>query len=118
ETGTWAARQSFRSKDRFFDFTVDEADAPKRLLVPVHDLGFDAAVVRRIGSPGSLWYFGGALSYSELRYPGGANAIEAVGGEDGQTIADPVLASRLDGQLQPLRTLRFLALVGQRRIQW
>ena len=82
ELGRWAARQSFRRRDRYFDMVAAElpegfgASSPGEvhLLVPLREKAMELSIVRRFGRRGSLSLLGGALSFQELSYPGGRDA--------------------------------------------
>ena len=120
EVSRWSTRQSFTREDRFFDYVTTQTRGDRRLhvLVPVRDKSFDLAVVTRIGNRGNLSHIGATLSYQELSYPGaprvatGSSVESLVTGSDSSLI-DPALQLR-----EPLSSIRFGAVLGQRNVWW
>lgn len=128
EVGRWAARQSFRRRDRLFDLIAAEVPAELttetpseiHLLVPQREKAMELSVVRRFGRRGGLSLLGGALSFQQLSYPGGRDASILVLGEE---LADSVEASDalLDpiwNQLEAIENIRAFVLLGHRSVYW
>lgn len=121
EAGRWAAREEFRQFNRYFDYLVGEAGTERHLLLPTRTDAFDVALIRRLGPPGgSQLTLGAALSYTRITYPGGADALRVVEGDDfhSREPADPTHFESIESQTTPLDALRSLVLFGQRRIRW
>lgn len=119
ETGHWAARQSFRREDQFFDYvTLDSTRAEtQHLLLPVREKLFDVGLGVRIGRRSNLTVLGAMISYEELTYPGGP---EVSGGDDFEerVPADSQAVAALRPQTQQIGAIRFGLLLGQRNIWW
>ncbi|HUF11671.1 MAG TPA: BamA/TamA family outer membrane protein [Longimicrobiales bacterium] len=128
EVGRWAARQSFRRRDRYFDLVAAEApevlveSEPEEihLLVPQREKSMELSLVRRFGRRGGLSLMGGALSFQEVSYPGGREGSILVLGEE---LADSAAASDalLDPvwtRLEALENIRAFVLVGHRSVYW
>ena len=128
ELGRWAARQSFRRRDRYFDmiaaevpegFTTDDPSAI-HLLVPQREKSMELSLVRRFGQRGRLSLLGGALSFQELTYPGGRDASILVLGneladsaEANDALLDPVWT-----RLETVENIRAFVLLGHRSVYW
>lgn len=120
ESGRWAAREEYRQNHRFFDYLIDDDGAERHLLLPTRTRALDLAAIHRFGRPGSHFTLGGALSYTEITFPGGADAVELIQGDDfdDPQPADSIWLRPLHRQTTPLRSLRALLLLGQRKITW
>ena len=119
EVGHWAARQSFRREDQFFDYiTIDTTRLEtEHLLLPVREKVFDVGLGLRIGERGNLTTLGVMFSYEELIYPGLPQV--AVGGNfDERVPADSQMVAILAHQTQQLGSIRLGLLLGQRNIWW
>lgn len=119
EAGRWAARQTLRRQDRFFDYALSGPDE-EHLLLPVREQVFELAVVGRSGEVGRLATFGAALGYIGLSYPGGASAIEHVFGHDYHetTLPGSDASAAVLRQMTELEALRLTFLLGRRGITW
>ncbi len=119
EVGRWAAKQSLRRQDRFFDYALS-GPAEEHLLLPVAEEVFEVAVVGRSGRIGRLTTFGAALSYAGLSYPGGEEAVERVIGDEYGDVAaaDPAVTAAIRRQMTELDAVRLLFLLGRRNIRW
>jgi hypothetical protein len=119
EVSRWAARQSFRREDQFFEYIArdDRHGSADHLLLPVRDQAFDLAVIRRIGRRGNMALIGGALTYEELSYPG-AVELAPEGDLGRREPASDSLAAQLLGQRNDLSSIRAFALVGHRNVWW
>ena len=128
ELGRWAARQSFRRRDRYFDMVAAEVpsgldvDEPSQihLLVPQREKSMELSIVRRFGRRGSLSLVGGALSFQELSYPGGRDGSILVLGrefadsaEASDALLDPVWT-----RLETIENIRAFVLLGHRSVYW
>lgn len=119
EVSRWAARQSFRREDQFFDYVVrdDVAGRSPHVLLPTREQSFELAVIRRIGRRGNMALLGGALSFEDISYPGVVEV--APEGDLGRrekapdSLARPVLSQRTE-----LGSIRAFALVGHRNVWW
>jgi len=119
EVSRWAARQSFRRDDQFFDYVAwddPSLDAP-HVLLPVREQAFDLALIRRIGRRGNLAMFGAALSYQEVSYPG-AVQVAPEGDFDRREDAPDSLARIVRGQTEDLDNIRVFGLFGHRNVWW
>jgi hypothetical protein len=119
EVSRWAARESFRLEDQFFDYVA--GDDPRRgaphVLLPMRDQSFELTVVRRIGERGNMALLGGALSYQRLSYPG---PIEVTydGDFDRRELAPESLAAPVRQQQEPIDNIRAFVLLGHRNVWW
>ena len=128
EVGRWAARQSFRRRDRFFDLVAAEVpdgaetSAPSEihLLLPQREKSMELSLVRRFGRRGGLSVLGGALSFQELTYPGGRDASILVLGEEleDSAQASDALLDPIWRQLEALENIRAFVLLGHRSVYW
>lgn len=128
ETGTWAMREWFHHRDRFFDYVLPRgheicpADGPNcRILIPVRQRGFQIAGLRRFGRRGNLTVVGGGLSVQRLRYLGDPTvAITLVRGSDyaGREPVSAVLREPALRLTEELRNVRGVLLLGKRNITW
>jgi hypothetical protein len=120
EAGRWAARQEFRQLDRYFDYLVDDEGTERHLLLATDTRAIDLAVIHRLGRPGNQITLGAALGYARITFPDGVAGIQLIDGDDfdDPQPADSLLVRPLLRQMTPLRTLRGLLLLGQRRINW
>lgn len=120
EVGRWAARQSFAREDQFFDFIAQTPNGERtHVLLPVRDKAFDIAVLSRIGPLGNLTVLGGALTFQELTYPGGLSAIRTTRGDfDQLSPGDSALARTVWDDVDEVRNIRMMLLLGQRNIWW
>ena len=119
EVGHWAARQSFKREDQFFDYITADSTRleTQHVLLPVREKVFDVGLGLRIGERGSLTTLGAMISYEELTYPGLPQV--AVGGNfDDRVPADSQMIALLARQTQQLGSIRFGVLLGQRNIWW
>lgn len=119
EVSSWAGRQSFQREDRYFDFIArDDRDLDAdHVLLPVREKLFDAAVVRRLGSPGNMGLLGVALTYQELSYPGGAE-LAPRGRYADRGPADDSVVTRLLPHAEELDNIRAFLLLGHRTVEW
>jgi hypothetical protein len=119
EVGRWAARQSFRRDDQFFEYMA--GDDPQlrapHVLLPMREQSFDFAVLWRIGRRGNTAMAGAALGYQELRYPG-VIQVAPLGDFDRREPAPDTLARPVRRQRDELANLRAFALVGHRNVWW
>lgn len=120
EVGRWAARQAFERHDRYFGYNTRVNDEPLHLLLPVRAKNFEMAAMGRTGRIGDMTLFGAALSFQELHYPGGEEAIRLVEGERwdedepaGEEWRAPVLS-----QMRAIESLRLYLLFGRRGVAW
>lgn len=120
ETGRWAAREEYRQDHRYFDFLIDEGGTERHLLLPTRTRAFDLAAIHRFGRPGSHFTLGAAVTYTDISFPGGTDAVEFIHGDDfdDPQPADSLWLRPLLRQARPQRSLRTLLLLGQRRIAW
>lgn len=128
EVGRWAARQSFRRRDRFFDLVAAEVpggvttSVPSEihLLVPQREKSMELSIVRRFGRRGGLTLLGGALAFQELTYPGGREASILVLGEQlaDSAEASDALLDPIWTRLEALENIRGFVLMGHRSVYW
>ncbi|HEX7052184.1 MAG TPA: BamA/TamA family outer membrane protein [Longimicrobiales bacterium] len=120
ESGRWAARQRFHRQDRFYDYLAVGGAGETHLLLPVRDKGFDFGFVHRLGDIGHYTTLGAGIGFTELRYPGGPGAIRRVRGDDfgDRETPDSAAVASILAQMEEVRTLRLLFLVGKRDIRW
>ena len=128
ELGRWAARQSFRRRDRYFDMVASDLpegfDAPAgsevHLLVPQREKSMELSIVRRFGRRGRLSLVGGALSFQELTYPGGRDgSILVVGRELADSAeANDALLDPVWTRLEAIENIRAFVLLGHRSVYW
>ena len=119
EVSRWAARQSFRRDDQFFDYVAGDdpsLDAP-HVLLPMREQSFDLALMRRFGRRGNLAMFGAALSYQELSFPGSVQ-VAPDRDFDKREDAPDSLARRVRPQTEELDNIRLFGLVGHRNVWW
>lgn len=119
EVGHWAARQSFRREDQFFDYiTLDTTRAEsEHLLLPVREKLFDVGLGVRFGERGNLTILGAMLSYEALTYPGEPQMT--VGADfDNRVPAESTAISALGDQTDQLGAIRVGGLLGQRNVWW
>lgn len=119
EAGRWAARQTLRRQDFFYDY-VTEPGGGAHLLLPVREEAFEIAVLRRTGPVGRMFTFGAALGYSELSHPGGEAAVEWIDGDDYDSgvPADEAALASIRRQLNSPAAIRLLLLAGRREVTW
>ena len=128
ELGRWAARQSFRRRDRYFDmiasdvpegFTVEDPSAI-HLLVPQREKSMELSIVRRFGQRGGLSLLGAALSFQELTYPGGRDgSILVLGSELADSAeASDALLNPVWSRLETVENIRAFVLLGHRSVYW
>jgi hypothetical protein len=119
EVSRWAARESFRREDQFFDYVAgdDPSGSAPHVLLPLRDQSFDLAVIRRIGRRGNMALLGGALSYQQVSYPGTIE-VSRRGDFDARTPAPDSLAAPVRRQRQPVDNIRAFGLVGHRNVWW
>lgn len=120
EVGRWAARQGLAREDRFFEYFLgDGGGTSGRVLVPVREKALDLSLIRRLGRPGNLLLFGGAVTFQSLRYPGGEAGIEVDRtGDAPPSASDSLLADSVGQQMAELNNIRLFFLLGQRNIWW
>ena len=128
ETGSWAFREWFHHRDRFFEYvlprdaTTCPADGPNcRILIPVRERGFHIAALRRFGRRGNLTVLGGGLAVQTLHYPGSpASSITLVRGNDyaGREPAPQELRAPALALTDSLESVRGVLLIGKRNILW
>ena len=119
EVSTWTAHQSFLREDQFFDYILVDStrNASQHLLVPVREKLFDVGLGVRLGKRGNLTVLGAMISYEELSYPV-VPQIAVSNNFDNRVPADSATIAQLAGQNQPLGSIRFGAMLGQRNIWW
>lgn len=117
EVGRWAAEQIFRRRDRFFGLLFADSAA---VLVPMRDQELELAVATRVGHGSSRTTLGAALTYHELTYPGGPDALLVEDEETprGRPLEDEAMREVVAGKMGPLSSVRLGFLVGQRNIWW
>ena len=128
ETGSWAFRQYYHYRDRYFDYvlprdaTTCPADGPNcRILIPLRQRGFHIAGLRRFGRRGNLTVLGAGLAVQSLQYPGDpATAVTLVRGGDyaGREPVDSALRAPAMALTESLRSVRGVLLLGKRNITW
>jgi hypothetical protein len=125
EVSRWAARQSFRREDQFFDYVVGETpiavtaggDGVTHALLPVREQAFDLAIVRRLGRLGSAALVGAALTYQQLSYPG-ALQVAAQGNFEERHPAPDAVIDAVRQQRNELNNIRAFVLAGHRNAWW
>jgi hypothetical protein len=119
EVSRWAARESFRREDQFFDYvTGDRADdSVPHVLLPLREQTFDLALLRRIGHRGNMALVGTALSYQQVSYPG-AVQLARNGNFDRREPAPDTLAAAVRQQREPVDNIRAFLLMGHRNVWW
>ncbi|CAN5889724.1 hypothetical protein BH23GEM9_BH23GEM9_01440 [soil metagenome] len=119
EVSRWAARQSFRREDQFFEYMAGDdpgLQAP-HVLLPTREQSFDLALLRRIGQRGNMALIGAALGYQNLTYPG-LIQVAPSGDFDQREPAPDSLAQPVRAQRDEISNLRAFALVGHRNVWW
>lgn len=119
EVSRWAARQSFRRDDQFFDYVAgdDPTLDAAHVLLPVREQAFDFTLLRRFGQRGNTALVGAALSYQEMSYPG-AVQIAPDGDFDEREEAPDSVARLVRRQTEDLDNIRVFGLVGHRNVWW
>lgn len=127
ESGRWAFREWYTRRDRYFDYilpggseTCPSGGSDCRILIPVRQHGFQVAGLHRFGDPGNITLLGAGLSFQNLSYPGGEEAITLVGDRnyDEREPAPPHLRAIAAERTEEIRNVRAVVLVGKRNIQW
>ena len=119
EVSRWAARQSFRRSDQFFNYIItdDRELDSDHVLLPLREQAFDLSVLRRFGERGNSAIVGGALTYQKLSYPG-LIQLAPRGDFDARQTAPESLAVSVRSQRQQIDNIRAFALVGHRNVWW
>lgn len=117
EVGRYAALQSFRREDQFFDYIVDTRGGPQHVLLPIREKAFDVGLGTRFGPRGNLTVLGAMLTYQEVMYPGRAQ-LTREGDFNNLVPLDSVSTDELSGQMERLGSVRIGGVVGQRNIWW
>lgn len=119
EVSHWAARQSFRREDQFFDYIVVDSTRAEaqHLLLPVREKLFDVGLGVRVGKRSNRTVLGAMISYEDLTYPGGPQ-VSAGNDFDERIPADSQALRALRPQTQQVGAIRFGVLLGQRNIWW
>jgi hypothetical protein len=120
EFGRFAARQTYRRRDRLFTYSAEGSDALTHTFLPFDEEWAELSAAARVGRPGNLTLFGLGITRERVRFGGFPGDVEvSVDGSFDETLpAPPEAQQAVASQTHGRRTTRVNFLIGQRNVRF